>query len=197
MTDLNKEYYIPFNKMNDRVLRLGLSTRSSNRFIGIKPFEFGEPLFFENDFPDLTKGIDFELSDIHLSGNDLIVSNKIKSKIEFIENEKLQFFPAVIINNNKYHENYWVINIHQFTDILDYEKCDIDDDAHDIDKFSIDIEKYNLIPRDKSLVIKPDGTLLEVVFVHKSIVEALQEFDTSALNFFSVDEWEMGYQFVE
>ncbi len=202
MNNFDNDYFIAFPNREVSPVYFDLALRSSNRYLAYKKYDVGEPIFVENTNDDLVSNSDFKLHDAHLCQNSLIISDNIKSKIDFIENDGVQIFPAVIINNEKYYENYWVINIYERLDLLNLSKCDIfefepDETSHFIDKYSLSYEKVISTPLNDRLIFVPDKSMMGYTMVHKSIIEIMEKFDIAPVKFISLDEWRVGVQFVE
>ncbi len=202
MHNYDKDYFIVFEDGEASSVDLDLALRSSSRYLAYKKYDLGEPIFLENTNEELDSSLDFQLHDAHLCMNSLIISNDIKSKIEFIENDGVQIFPVVIINNKKHYDNYWVINIHERLDVLDFTKCDIvlfdpEDTSHYIRNYSLSYDKVMNTPLDDRLIFVPDKSMMEYTMVHKSIIDIIKSFDIAPIKFISLDDWQMGTQFVE
>ncbi len=205
MSQYNDQYYIIFKKYNEETLYLVVHDRSDYRNYEYTKLEFGQPMFFENGYKekDLARGIRRPIKKAHLNITWPVVTNDIKVSLEHTENACFQFYPAVIEDDEgKYHEGYWVFNIFEQIDVLDLEKCEIDEfdpnnEIHPIDKYYLSDEKLDLIPESERLVFMPKYTNIGHVMVHESVVEVFKKHNVDTLNFIKVSEWEMGYQFVD
>ncbi len=205
MSQYNDQYYIIFEKYNEETLYLVVHDRSDYRNYEYTKLEFGQPMFFENGYKekDLAEGIHRPIKNAHLETTYPVVSSEIKESLEHTENDCFQFYPAVIVDDKgKYHEGYWVFNIFEEMDVLDLEKCEIDDfdpddEMHDIEKYYLSDEKLAAIPESERLIFQPDSSDIDHTIVHKSVVEVFKKHNVDTLNFIKVSEWESGYQFVE
>ncbi len=201
MNNYDKEYFIAFKSPEESV-DLTLSLRSSNRYIGYERYKHSEPLFLDNQNEELDSNLDFKLHDAHMCGNSLIISNVLKKEIELIENDGVQIFPVVIINNLNHYDNYWIINIYSDLDLLNLSNCRIRNfrpGSHRqyIQKYSLDKNKVKSIDLNDRLVMNVSQTKMSYTNVHKSIVDIMKNFDIAPIKFISLDEWQMGVQFVE
>ncbi len=205
MSQYNDQYYIIFEKYNEDTLYLAVHDRSDYRNYEYTKLTFGQPMFFENGYreEDLARGIRRPIKNAHLDATWPVVSKEIKESLEHTENATFQFYPAVIVDDEgNYHEEYWVFNIFEQMDVLDLEKCEIDDfdpnnEVHPIDKYYLSDDKLAAIPESERLVFQPDFGNVAYTMVHKSVVDIFKKHNVDTLNFIKVSEWEMGLQFVE
>ncbi len=62
----------------------------------------------------------------------------------------------IVDDHDKYHEGYWVFNVFEKMDVLNLEKCQIDDydpedTRHTIDQYYLDDDKLSAIPEKEAL----------------------------------------------
>ncbi len=200
----NDKYYIVFDYFDDDTLYLTPLQKSADRdYAFYRLDENDEPLFFENSYKekDKSNGYVRPILDAHMSMTDVILSNPLREKIKEFDIAGTQFYPSVIIDDNdKYHEGYWLINIYERLDCLDYDKCTIKryvpgSDSHKVKKYFLSETVLDMIPGEQRLIFRPDNTDMDYTFFHEKIVNILKKFDTHTLPFFKVSEWEAGMQF--
>lgn len=87
----------------------------------------GERVLIDPIVPDHLISIGAKLNDFHVTGgplsNRFLVSNKLKSVIQSIRKDFLQFFPSSIVQASNKVASYWVTHVIQYnTELLDFEK---------------------------------------------------------------------------
>ncbi|MCX8936572.1 hypothetical protein P3394_11295 [Vibrio parahaemolyticus] len=165
----------------------------------------GEPMFFENGYRDidLARGVSRPIKQAHLDSTYPVFSDEIKKTLDNIDSSCCQIYPAVIVDDHgKYHDNYWVFNVFELLDVLNLEKCRIDDfdpDEEDqtIEQYYLDDDKLSAMPEEERLVFMPKFSDYPHIIVHEKVVKAFKKHDVDTLNFVKVSDWVMGLQFVE
>ncbi|PTY38260.1 hypothetical protein BGP77_17630 [Saccharospirillum sp. MSK14-1] len=204
MSKYNDQYYIVFNRYNKDTLYLTTHARTGRRDgVGSERLVGNKPYFLCNAYreKDTQEGIRRPVQQAHLYDTYPVVVNDVRESIRWVENDQLQFYPAVIIDDDdKWLENYWIMNVHAAIDCLDLEACDIDDEEDDelcnsIDRYSFDDAKLDAIPEPQRWVIKVKGGDVDYVFFHEKVVEQFNSAGVNTLRFIKVSDWEMGVQF--
>ena len=90
-----------------------------------------------------------------------------------------------------------MFNVFKKLDVLNIEKCEIDDfdpedDVHSVDRYYLSDEKMANIPEEERLVFKPKFSDISHVMVHESVVEVFNRHHVDTLNFVKVSDWVMG-----
>ncbi len=205
MSQYNDQYYIVFENYDENTLYLTTHDRSDHRDYEYTKLTGSEPMFFVNGYrdEDLSRGIARPIKQAHMSNAYPVISDSLKQSLGSIENEYFQIYPGVIVDDkDKYHDDYWVFNIFEEMDVLNLEKCRIDDfepdeEEHSISEYYLDIDKMSAIPEKERLVFMPKYTDYPHVMVHEKVVKAFKKHNVDTLNFVKVSDWVMGLQFVE
>ncbi|GAD68550.1 hypothetical protein VPR01S_15_00680, partial [Vibrio proteolyticus NBRC 13287] len=130
MSQYNDHYYIVFKNYDENTLYLTTHDRSDHRDYEYTKLSGGEPMFFVNGYrdEDLARGISRPIKQAHLDSTYPVFSEEIKQTLGTIDSQCCQLYPAVIVDDHdKYHEGYWVFNVFEKLDVLNLEKCRIDD----------------------------------------------------------------------
>ncbi|CAM3572038.1 hypothetical protein [Vibrio aquimaris] len=204
MSQYNDQYYIVFKSYDENTLYLTTHDRSDHRDYEYTKLTGGEPMFFVNGYrdEDLAKRISRPIKQAHMSIAYPVFSDAIKQSLGNINNPCCQAYPAVIVDDNdKYHEGYWVFNIFEDMDVLNLEKCRIDDfdpdeEEQSISEYYLDDDKLSAIPEKDRLVFMPRYTDYPHIMVHEKVVRAFKKHNVDTLNFVKVSDWVMGMQFV-
>lgn len=205
MSQYNDQYYIVFKSYDENTLYLKPQKHSAMRDYEYTKLSGGEPMFFENGYreDDLARGISRPIKQAHLDSTYPVFSNEIKESLGEISNKFCQLYPSVIVDdNNKYHDNFWVFNVFEKMDVLNLEKCSIDDfdpedTRHTIEQYYLDGDKLSAMPEKDRLVFMPKFSDYPHIIVHEKVVKAFKKHNIDTLNFVKVSDWEMGLQFVE
>ncbi|WP_122046083.1 imm11 family protein [Vibrio atlanticus] len=205
MSKYNDQYYIVFENYDENTLYLKPQKHSAMRDYEYTKLSGGEPMFFENCYrdEDLSRGMARPIKQAHMSNAYPVISDSLKQSLGSIENEYFQIYPGVIVDDkDKYHDDYWGFNIFEEMDVLNLEKCRIDDfepdeEEHSISEYYLDIDKMSAIPEKERLVFMPKYTDYPHVMVHEKVVKAFKKHNVDTLNFVKVSDWVMGLQFVE
>ncbi|MEZ9440871.1 hypothetical protein [Vibrio atlanticus] len=205
MSQYNDQYYIVFKSYDENTLYLKPQKHSAMRDYEYTKLSGGEPMFFENGYreDDLARGISRPIKQAHLDSTYPVFSNEIKESLGEISNKFCQLYPSVIVDdNNKYHDNFWVFNVFEKMDVLNLEKCSIDDfdpedTQHTIEQYYLDDDKLSAMPEKDRLVFMPKFSDYPHIIVHEKVVKAFKKHNIDTLNFVKVSDWEMGLQFVE
>ncbi|HDY7721728.1 TPA: hypothetical protein RQK05_003735 [Vibrio vulnificus] len=205
MSQYNDQYYIVFENYDENTLYLKPQKHSAMRDYEYTKLSGGEPMFFENGYRDidLARGVSRPIKQAHLDSTYPVFSDEIKKTLVNIDSSCCQIYPAVIVDDHgKYHDNYWVFNVFELLDVLNLEKCRIDDfdpDEEDqtIEQYYLDDDKLSAMPEEERLVFMPKFSDYPHIIVHEKVVKAFKKHDVDTLNFVKVSDWVMGLQFVE
>ncbi|EOB6676691.1 imm11 family protein [Vibrio vulnificus] len=205
MSKYNDQYYIVFENYDENTLYLTTHDRSDHRDYEYTKLTGSEPMFFVNGYrdEDLARGVSRPIKQAHLDSTYPVFSDEIKQSLGNVDNACCQVYPGVIVDDyDKYHEGYWVFNVFEKMDVLDLEKCQIDDydpedTRHTIDQYCLDDDKLSAIPEKERLVFMPKFSDYPHIIVHEKVVKAFKKHDVDTLNFVKVSDWVMGLQFVE
>jgi hypothetical protein len=205
MSQYNDQYYIVFENYDENTLYLTTHDRSDHRDYEYTKLTGGEPMFFINGYrdEDLARGISRPIKQAHMSIAYPVFSDEIKQSLGNVDNACCQVYPGVIVDDHdKYHESYWVFNVFEKMDVLNLEKCRIDDydpeeTRHTIDEYYLDDDKLSAMPEKERLVFMPKFSDYPHIIVHEKIVKAFKKHNVDTLNFVKVSDWVMGLQFVE
>ncbi|MCG9684601.1 hypothetical protein L1D31_18875 [Vibrio sp. Isolate23] len=205
MSQYNDQYYIVFENYDENTLYLKPQKHSAMRDYEYTKLSGGEPMFFENGYRDidLARGVSRPIKQAHLDSTYPVFSDEIKKTLVNIDSSCCQIYPAVIVDDHgKYHDNYWVFNVFELLDVLNLEKCRIDDfdpDEEDqtIEQYYLDDDKLSAMPEEERLVFMPKFSDYPHIIVHDKVVKAFKKHDVDTLNFVKVSDWVMGLQFVE
>ena len=176
MSWYNDQYHIVFKNFDEYTLYLTpLQKSADGDYAFCKLDENDEPLFFENSYKekDKSNGYVRPILDAHMSMTDVILSNPLREKIKEFDIAGTQFYPSIIIDDNdKYHEGYWLINIYERLDCLDYDKCTIKryvpgSDSHKVKKYFLSETVLDMIPEEQRLIFRPDNTDMDYTFFMK------------------------------
>lgn len=204
MSQYNSQYYIVFKNYDENTLYLKPQKHSAMRDYEYTKLTGGEPMFFENGYrdEDRARGISRPINQAHMSIAYPVFTDAIKQSLGNIENESFQLYPAVIVDDNdKFHDGYWVFNLFDDMDVLNLEKCCIDDfdpdeEEQSISEYYLDDDKLSAIPEKDRLVFMPRYTDYPHIMVHEKVVRAFKKHNVDTLNFVKVSDWVMGMQFV-
>jgi len=205
MSQYNDHYYIVFEHYDENTLYLTTHDRSDHRDYEYTKLSGGEPMFFVNGYrdEDLARGISRPIKQAHLDSTYPVISDEIKKSLGNIDNEFFQLYPGVIVDDHdKYHEGYWAFNVFDQMDVLNLEKCRIDDfdpDEEDqtIEQYYLDDDKLSAMPEKERLVFMPKYSDYPHIIVHEKVVRAFKKHNVDTLNFVKVSDWVMGLQFVK
>ncbi len=204
MSNYNDQYYIVFKSYDENTLYLSALQKSADRDYGFYKLDLNdEPLYFENIYKedDKKNNVIHHLYPTHMNMNYVIVNKEIRDKIQYFDIEYTQLYPSVIIDDdNKSHEGYWLINIYDRLDCLDFDKCEIEDydptdRKHEINKFYFSDVLMDQIPEEKRLMIRPKKDDMGYTFFHQKIVDIFLDSGVTNLRFFKVSDWEAGVEF--
>ncbi|GAA5645949.1 MULTISPECIES: imm11 family protein [Vibrio] len=205
MSQYNDHYYIVFKNYDENTLYLTTHDRSDHRDYEYTKLSGGEPMFFVNGYrdEDLARGISRPIKQAHLDSTYPVFSEEIKQTLGTIDSQCCQLYPAVIVDDHdKYHEGYWVFNVFEKLDVLNLEKCRIDDfdpedSRHTIAQYYLDDDKLSAMPEKERLVFMPKYSDYPHIIVHEKVVRAFKKHNVDTLNFVKVSDWVMGLQFVK
>ncbi|MGF1743059.1 hypothetical protein L4C34_18735 [Vibrio profundum] len=205
MSKYNEQYYLVFENYDNNTLYLSTHDRSDYRNYEYTKLAYGEPMFFENGYKekDLKQGISRPIRKAHLDSTYPVVLDEVKVSLGDVENDNFQFYPSIIVDDHgEYHDNYWVFNVFKKLDVLNIQKCEIDDfdpadDVHAVDRYYLSDEKMINIPKEERLVFKPKFSDVSHIMIHESVVEVFNRHHVGTLNFVKVSDWVMGLQFVD
>ncbi|EOV0144548.1 hypothetical protein ACOIXN_001903 [Vibrio vulnificus] len=205
MSKYNDQYYIVFENYDENTLYLTTHDWSDHRDYEYTKLSGSEPMFFVNGYrdEDLARGISRPIKKAHLDSTYPVFSDEIKQSLGNVDNACCQVYPGVIVDDHdKYHEGYWVFNVFEKMDVLNLEKCQIDDydpedTRHTIDQYCLDDDKLSAIPEKERLVFMPKFSDYPHIIVHEKVVKAFKKHNVDTLNFVKVSDWVMGLQFVE
>ena len=204
MSQYNDQYYIVFENYDYNTLYLKPQKHPAMRYYEFTKLNGGEPMFFENGYreEDLARGLSRPIKQAHLDSTYPVFTDAIKQSLGNVDNQFCQCYPAVIVDDQgKYHDNYWVFNVFEKMDVLNLEKCQIDDydpedTRHTIDQYCLDDDKLSAIPEKERLVFMPKFSDYPHIIVHEKVVKAFKKHNVDTLNFVKVSDWVMGKQFV-
>ncbi|MCG9678650.1 hypothetical protein [Vibrio sp. Isolate24] len=205
MSRFNDQYYIVFKNYDENTLYLTTHDRSDHRDYEFTKLSGNEPMFFENGYreEDLARGISRPITKAHLDSTYPVIADEVKQSLGDISNDCFQLYPAIIVDDHgKYHDSYWAFNLFQKMDVLNLEKCQIDDydpedTRHTIDQYCLDNDKLSAIPENERLVFMPKFSDYPHIMMHEKVVKVFKKHNVDTLNFVKVSDWVMGLQFVE
>ena len=205
MSQYNDQDYIIFKTYDENTLYLKPQKHSAMRDYEYTKLSGGEPMFFENAYreEDLARGIEKPIKQAHMSIAYPVFSDAIRQSLGSIENDSFQIYPSVIVDDKDvYHDDYWVFNIFEEIDVLNLEKCSIDDfepdeEEQSISEYYLDDDKLSAIPEKERLVFMPKFTDYPHIMVHERVVNAFKKHNVDTLKFVKVSDWVMGMQFIE
>ena len=204
MSKYNDQYYIVFKNYNDNTLYLSALQKSADRDYGFYKLDINdEPLYFENAYKedDKKNGLKHSLSSTHMNMNYVIVNNELREKLKDFDIEHTQLYPSVIIDDDdKRNERYWLINIYERLECLDFDKSDIEDydpadRKHEFNRFCFSDSLMDQIPEEKRLMIRPYKDDMGYTFFHQKVVDIFLEYGVTNLRFIKVSDWEAGDEF--
>jgi len=128
---------------------------------------------------------------IHYSDTLLVVSQKLKASLEKLPDD-LQFHPTkVIIENNEYPD-YFIVNILQVVDAIDYQKSKLIyyDESHST-VYHIDdlVLNYQVIPDQFNIFLLGNLKGLVVILITNRLKEELEKNDISGINLYRPEDF--------
>ena len=129
MSELQKEYYIPFVANTENKLFLGTDEKSSRRFYHFTKYNLTDgPMVFLNSYKDenLKMGIKTQLPDVFLDLGIMVIPKKFMEFLRKFNIQGLQLFPSIYIDDDEqWHEKLWLVNFFKGIDCIDKEKSKI------------------------------------------------------------------------
>ena len=208
MSKYNDEYYILFMSPGDEQIYINPDMRTSQRgYRYTKLIDGGAPLFFENSYRDEDNN-QWPISDILVDSSGAIINQPIFDLIKHYDIKSLQFYPAIYIDDDEYHENYTYFGFYEDLNCLDVENSmirvfdfdeeDIDEDdevRHEVDKYSLQESILDKIDEENRLMFKIGECSESYIFVHEKLVRTFTNF--SGAQFIKVADFIEGMQHEE
>lgn len=207
--NFDKEYFIAFSQSDDYPIIKPSSEYEETFMYSEEPKQPFRPLRFETlrQEENRESGILDEMGDIHQSGVQVVVSEKLIKKIFPLRTRGLNIIPALIIDNqDKWHEDYSYLHFYNNLDCLDLNKSDFEvrkwgAEEHKFDrivnKFRLDNSVLESIPEnERQLFAIGSSSAIREVFFHKNLVNFIVENQMKGFKFFAVEDYEEGMEFM-
>ena len=201
MSELQKEYYIPFVGNTENKLFLGKDKKSKRRFYHFKKMNLSDgPLVFLNSYKEenLELGIKTPLPDIFLAHGFMLIPKELMLFLRHFDIYGLQLFPSIYIDDDeRSHENLSMVNIFEGIDCLDKEKSEIDYDP-DIwdegDRFIVDDTVFDdsvlrTIPEEQRLIFKMANVQMAQLYCHQRVVDYIRQHSYTGIIFVKASDY--------
>lgn len=206
MSELQQEYYIPFRANTKNKLFINTDEKSSRRYYHYRKFNIVDgPMVYLNDYKEenLKLGIKIPLPDIFLDFGAMIIPKAFMAFLRQFDIHGLQLFPTIYIDDDeKWHENLWLVNFFEGIDCIDKEKSKIDYDPElwdegdplIVDDTIFDDSALRAIPEDQRLIFKMSNVDKPHLYCHQRVGEYIREQNYTGIIFVKASDYKKGME---
>ena len=207
MSKYDQEYYLLFAPMDDSKLFAGLDKKSMLRvYVDDKLNLVDGPLFYSNQYREEDKKVGTSpiIPDLILKRGSMTIPKKFMEFLRRLDIPGMQLFPTIYIDDNdKWHENIWLVHFYEMLDCLDKENSiikEIDPEYWDegdplkVKKTVILDSVLDAIPEDKRLLFKMADVSGSHLFCHQRVVDFIREMKYTGVVFIKVSDFKEGMQ---
>jgi len=205
MSELQKEYYIPFVANTENKLFLGTDEKSSRRFYHFTKYNLTDgPMVFLNSYKDenLKMGIKTQLPDVFLDLGIMVIPKKFMEFLRTFNIHGLQLFPSIYIDDDEqWHEKLWLVNFFKGIDCIDKEKSKInynsweEGDTLKVKKTVFLDSVLRDIPEDERLIFKMSNVRMAHLYCHQRVVDFIREQKYSGIVFVKASDYKKGMEY--
>ncbi|WP_024610363.1 DUF1629 domain-containing protein [Pseudoalteromonas sp. TB64] len=206
MSELQQEYYIPFRANTKDKLFINTDEKSSRRYYHYRKFNLADgPMVYLNNYKEenLKLGIKTVLPDIFLDFGAMIIPKAFMVFLRQFDIYGLQLFPTIYIDDDeKWHENLWLVNFFEGIDCIDKQKSEIDYDPDlwdegdrlIVDNTIFDDSVLRAIPEEQRLIFKMANVNMPHLYCHQRVVDYIREQNYTGIIFVKASDYFEGME---
>ena len=206
MSELQQEYYIPFRANTENKLFINTDEKSSRRYYFHTKFNLADgPMVYLNDYKEenLKHGIKTPLPDIFLDYGVMIIPKEFMVFLRKFDIYGLQLFPTIYIDDDdKWHENLWLVNFFKGINCIDKEKSTIiykpertrENAPLNVRKTVFDDSILRAIPEDQRLIFTMDNVDMLYLYCHQRVVDYIRQQNYTDIIFVKASDYIRGME---
>ena len=211
MSELQQEYYIPFRANTKDKLFLERDEKSKRRYYFHTKFNLADgPMVYLNSYKEekLKRWIKklwvkTPLPDIFLDFGAMIIPKEFMVFLRQFDIYALQLFPTIYIDDDeKCHENLWLVNFFEGINCIDKEKSEIDYDPElweegdplIVDTTVFDDSILRAIPEDQRLIFTMDNVHMLHLYCHQRVVDYVRQQNYTGIIFVKASDYVDGME---